>query len=127
MVDLMSTLKRLKCPNMLLELMSLIYRFIFALMETAHSIHISQTSRLGHSTLPLSFKSSGVLISRLFILSMKKSEDIYVALESRGYDGEINVLDEKIQGKYSQYLKIIALNIFLVFITVLIKQGSWKI
>ena len=45
MVDLLSALRRLHVPALLVELMGLIYRFIFVLFETAETMLTAQTNR----------------------------------------------------------------------------------
>jgi|Deesub1362A_J573_1020465.scaffolds.fasta_scaffold04788_3 cobalt/nickel transport system permease protein len=108
-VDLMMVLKRFGVPAIFLELMHLIYRFLFVLMETAERIYISQCSRLGYSSLKTSFYSLGMLTSSLFTKAYRDAEMLHVALEARGYDGELNVLE----GEYCVSIK----NIFLIMVT----------
>ena len=55
--EVLSVLKKLKVPKLFVELMGLIYRFIFVLLDTANMIYISQNSRLGYSTLKTGFNS----------------------------------------------------------------------
>jgi hypothetical protein len=47
MLDILSALRRLKCPALLVEMMGLIYRFIFILFETAASMITAQNSVWG--------------------------------------------------------------------------------
>lgn len=89
MTDITLALYRLKFPSLFVELLELVYRFIFILTETAENIKIAQDSRLGYINMKLSYRSTSELISRLFISSYKKADAIYNALESRGYDGEL--------------------------------------
>lgn len=102
-VDLVSALKRLKCPQLLLELMSLIYRFIFVLIETADTMYLAQSARLGYSRLGSGYRSLGALASTLFIRAYKRSDELYTALESRGYDGDLRVLEEPVQKSRFRY------------------------
>jgi len=92
LVDLISVLRKLKLPEIFLELMELVYRFIFVLMETADRIFTSQSSRLGYSKLSTGYRSLGQLVSVLFLRSYKYSGDLYNALESRCYSGSLKVL-----------------------------------
>ncbi|MFZ5969172.1 MAG: cobalt ECF transporter T component CbiQ [Bacillota bacterium] len=94
MVDIISLLKRLKIPGILIELMILIYRFIFVLMETGAMIYVSQDCRLGYSSYYKSYHSLGQLISNLFIKAFHRSNELYLALSARGYTGELKVLEE---------------------------------
>ena len=57
--DLTMCLGRLHVPRLLVELMELIYRFIFVLSETAGSIRTAQASRLGYQGLRRSLSGSG--------------------------------------------------------------------
>ncbi|KKM11338.1 cobalt ABC transporter permease [Clostridiales bacterium PH28_bin88] len=93
MVEIIAVLRRLKVPSIFIELMTLIYRFIFVLMETAERIHISQTSRLGYSSLRNSYVSLSRLFSTLFLRSYHRSHAMFTALLSRCYDGQLNVLE----------------------------------
>ena len=94
MTDILKVLKQLKCPKLMIELMLLIYRFIFVLLDSAHEISISQKSRLGNISYRTSLKSFGSLVSALFIRAVRRSGILYDAMESRCYDGEIRVLSE---------------------------------
>ncbi len=94
MPDILNVLRRIHCPRLILELMLLIYRFIFVLFEISSAIRTAQNSRLGNRSYRISMKSFSALVSALFIRAMKKSNALYDAMESRCYDGTIHVLDE---------------------------------
>ena len=57
MTDILNELRKLKCPSLIVELMLLIYRFIFVLLEIASSITTSQNSRLGNRNFKTSCQS----------------------------------------------------------------------
>ncbi len=59
--------------------MSLIYRFIFVLMETADTMVIAQSSRLGYSSIISGYRSLGVLVSSVFIRSYQQADKIYTS------------------------------------------------
>jgi len=115
--EVLSVLRKLKVPKLFVELMGLIYRFIFLLLDTANMIYISQNSRLGYSTLKTSFSSLGKLITTLFISSYKRSQDIYNAMESRCYDGDINLLENNYTYSYKNITLIIVVEIVLISIS----------
>ncbi|MFV0467074.1 MAG: cobalt ECF transporter T component CbiQ [Lachnospiraceae bacterium] len=114
MTDVLMALRKMHCPDLLVELMLLIYRFIFLLQETAHQIQISQQSRLSNQTLRTQFKSFGLLGSSLFILAMKRSFAIYDAMESRCFQGTLNVLEESIPLRVQQTAMFAGLGMFYV-------------
>ena len=80
----------------IIEIAELIYRYIFVLFDVSHRIHTAQDARLGYSNLRVSYHSTAQLASNLFIRSFNQAEKTYTAMESRGYDGEINVIMPKI-------------------------------
>ena len=79
-------------PKLLVELMELIYRFIFVLAETASNIRLAQESRLGYQ----GFRPVGELPGHPglhgVLRAWRKGQSIYTALESRGYTGSLTTL-----------------------------------
>lgn len=92
MTDFTAALERLRVPKLMVELMELIYRFIFVLSETAGRIRVAQESRLGYVDFPTSIRSTGTLASMVFLRAWRKSDRVYAALESRGYSGSLTTL-----------------------------------
>jgi len=122
MVDLLAALRRLRVPKLLVELMVLVYRFIFILLETADTIYNAQNCRLGYSSLSTGYRSLGSLVSMLFIRSYKRSDELYTALEARGYEGDINVLEATYEKHWKGYFLTILINIILVLSSIVLKQ-----
>ena len=120
-IDLLAALRRLKIPKLIIELMGLIYRYIFVLLDSANRIFTAQNSRSGYSNLSSAYRSLGTLVSKLFINAYKRSDDLYTALEARGYDGELNVLEEPFKKCWAGYVKSICINMLLVSFTLLIR------
>lgn len=117
MVDLFAALRKLRVPKLLVEMMELIYRFIFVLLETSDTIVTAQNARLGYTRLSTGYRSLSTLVSSLFIRAYKRSDDLYIALESRGYNGELNVLEEPFEGKPTGYAVTLAVNVILIMAT----------
>lgn len=113
-VELLTALRRLKVPKLLVELMGLIYRFIFLLLETAETMFTAQNCRLGYSSLSSAYRSLAALVSTLFIRAYKRSDELYTALEARGYDGELNVLEEPVPTHMTEYIAPVMINLFLI-------------
>lgn len=95
MTDILYVLTKMRCPALLLELMLLIYRFIFVLLEIAHALNTAQKSRLGNRNMKTGIRSMGALMTVLLFRSFRKSARLYDAMESRCYDGHIRVLYDK--------------------------------
>jgi cobalt/nickel transport system permease protein len=95
MVEIFSILKSLRLPDVLLELSMLIYRYIFVLMDQAILINSAQTMRLGHANLRSSFGSFSMLTGVLFLRAWEQGERLMVAMDSRCYDGRLNVFERR--------------------------------
>ena len=121
MPDILNVLGSIHCPKLLIELMLLIYRFIFVLMSVASAITTSQQSRLGNKDYKTSLKSFSGMASVLFIRSFKRANALYDAMESRCYDGTIHVLNETFPPKKKNMIAIAVFEIVLLSLTVLIK------
>lgn len=89
MTDLTWALRKLHVPQLMIELMDLIYRFIFVLSDTAGKIRTAQDSRLGYVGFRRSMNSLGTLASMVFLRAWNKGDKVYSALESRGYTGNL--------------------------------------
>ena len=104
MTDLTVALRRLHVPQLFVELMELMYRFIFVLMDTMRNIRTAQESRLGYMTFRQSYQSMGTLISMVFLRAYRKSDRVYAALESRGYQGVLTTLSDTYEDGRRFYL-----------------------
>ena len=120
MVDLMAVLYKLKMPKILVEIMGLTYRFIFILIEALDNMFTAQSSRLGYTSKVSWYRSMAILVSSLFLKSYKRCDDMYIALESRGYYGQLNVLQEPFGKEKHWYFVIFAINVLLIIISIVV-------
>lgn len=116
MVDIFWVLKKMRAPSLFVELMNLIYRFIFVLMETAEKIFTSQTSRLGYKSLKISYNSLGGLASNLFIKSYHRSQALFTTLSSRCYNGDLNVIEQQYSLSRKNIVLILVAEISLIIL-----------
>lgn len=93
--ELISALRKAHVPKLLVELMNMIYRFIFILTDVQGRMKRAAVSRLGYVDFRTSCGSFGKIAGNLFILSLKKADTYYDAMISRCYDGEIRFLEEE--------------------------------
>ncbi len=108
MNSLLSLLRR-KTPGLLVELMELIYRFIFLLWDEAQRIHTAQASRLGYDGFTNSIKSLGELLTNVFIRAFKRASRLSLSLEARGFDGSFEFLiEEEKPGRLLNILTLVA-------------------
>lgn len=116
MTDILGSFRKLHIPDLIIELMMLIYRFIFVLFDQASSILISSNSRLGNKNFRTSVRSFGKMGAALFILSVKRSSVLYDALESRCYDGRLIVLSREKPVKKSEVIMILVYDLILILV-----------
>ena len=103
MTDITLALEKLHIPKLFVELMELIYRFIFVLTEAMVNIRTAQESRLGYMGFRRSMESAGTLCSMVFLRAWRKGDKVYSALESRGYTGSLATLPAEYRGGRSLY------------------------
>lgn len=93
MVAILTALRKLRTPSLLVDLISLTYRFIFVLLATVNDIYIAQAARLGYTSWRASYHSLGQLAANLFIKTYHRSQELFTALTARGYSEELRVLE----------------------------------
>lgn len=114
--DLLFVLRKLHCPHLILELMLLIYRAIFLLLDLALSIRCAQNCRLGNRDFKTTIRSMGSMLAALLVQAVSRSSRMFSAMEARCYDGEFQVLWET--GKASK-TEIMAVITYLLLLLVL--------
>ncbi|MDD6038346.1 MAG: cobalt ECF transporter T component CbiQ [bacterium] len=93
--EILGVLEKLHLPSLLIELMHLIYRYIFVLMDTTVRMRHAAESRLGYGGLRKSLRTFGQMLGNLFLVSLKKANRYYEAMEARCYDGGLHFLQEE--------------------------------
>ncbi|MBA5851959.1 cobalt ECF transporter T component CbiQ [Clostridium sp. cel8] len=93
MIEILETLRILKVPSIIIDIASMMYRYLFIIEQTAHNIRKSQISRLG-GTLPWinRIKDSGKIALHVLEKSLDKSTKIYKSMLSRCYNEDINLV-----------------------------------
>lgn len=94
MSEIIAVLRRIHVPAIILELMYLIYRYIFILADTNRHQREASTSRLGYVDFRTSLHTFGSEMANLLVMSMKRAQEYYDAMESRGYDGSVLFWEE---------------------------------
>ena len=93
MTDLFNGMKRIGIPVELIDLMMIIYRYIFIVYAQAVEIWQAQVMRLGYSRPREAIRSFSMLCGMLFITSWNAGEDLIRAMDCRCYDGIFPSLD----------------------------------
>lgn len=93
--EIISVLHRIHIPDLVIELMYLIYRFIFILTDAQKKMDDAAKSRLGYVDYKTSLQTFGRIGGNLLFISLKKSGAYYDAMEARCYEGKMNFLEEE--------------------------------
>jgi cobalt/nickel transport system permease protein len=91
MTELFSGLRWLRIPEVVIELAMIIYRYIFVFLEEAQRMWLASQMR-GESTFLTKIEVFSMLASTLFLRTINQGEKLFVAMNSRCYDGETNSL-----------------------------------
>ncbi|HET6581578.1 MAG TPA: cobalt ECF transporter T component CbiQ [Methanoregula sp.] len=94
MTNIFTVLRQWRIPEIIIELMMIIYRTIFILMDQVVQIYTAQVMRLGYSTVKESIHSCATLCGAAFIASWDAGEDLVKAMDARCYTGKFAVLGE---------------------------------
>lgn len=90
--DLLRGLKQLKMPNVLILILSFMYRYIFILSDEVMRMRQARDSRNFGGGRLRQLKTIGNMIGTLFIRSYERGERIYAAMLARGFDGDVHSL-----------------------------------
>lgn len=84
-------LKQVRLPNEFIEIVVLVYRYAFLLLERAESMFSAARSRLGFNGFRRSLSSTAGIFVNVFITSLEVAERSQPALESRNYNGSFPI------------------------------------
>ncbi|KUO49781.1 MAG: hypothetical protein APF76_00630 [Desulfitibacter sp. BRH_c19] len=118
-IQIIYVLRKLRFPNIIVDLMVLIYNNIFVFLRTANHIYISQLSRCGYNGFIGKLKSLSCLCSNLFLKCLNNTDETYNSLLSRGFSGELRVIEEEYKPKKQNLAGIIAFDSLLVFMYII--------
>jgi cobalt/nickel transport system permease protein len=96
--DLLVAMRAIHVPRLLVAVFGLMWRYLFVLVDEALRLLRARAARSGHTDLPgsrpggsLAWRAriAGGMAGNLFLRAIERSDRIYVAMLSRGYDGEV--------------------------------------
>ena len=91
MTELFTGLKWLGIPEVVIELTMIIYRYIFLFLEEAQRMWLASQMR-GENNFRTKIEVISMLGSTLFLRTLHQGEKLFVAMNSRCYEGETNSL-----------------------------------
>ncbi len=102
-VAMLDILRRLGCSALLTELLFLMYRFIFILLDTSRELWLAQQARGGYQTWRLWLRSLALLISQLLQRTFINYQQVSLSLAARGFNGEFRVWHSRSYQPSSRY------------------------
>ena len=96
--DLLAAMRALRLPRLLVAVIGLMWRYLFVLVDEVMRLMRAREARSGHPAVPAGriggslawrAKVTGGMAGNLMLRSFDRSERIYAAMASRGYDGEV--------------------------------------
>jgi cobalt/nickel transport system permease protein len=93
--QVLKALRALGVPKEAIAMLAMTYRYVFLLVDTAAQMFEARRSRTvgllkGPEQRQMAARTAGVLLSK----SMGLSNDVYLAMQSRGFRGDVQILSE---------------------------------
>jgi cobalt/nickel transport system permease protein len=92
---ILKSLRAVRVPIEVITMLAMTHRYIFLFIETANQMFESRQSRMigalsGREQRRVASRTAGVLLSK----SIDLSEEVYLAMQSRGFRGDIQLITE---------------------------------
>ena len=92
---ILKSLRAVRMPAEVITMLTMTHRYIFLFIETANQMFESRQSRMigalsGPEQRRMAARTAGVLLSK----SIDLSEEVYLAMQSRGFRGEMQLITE---------------------------------
>ncbi|MFC1935207.1 cobalt ECF transporter T component CbiQ [Chloroflexota bacterium] len=119
--DLAKAMRHLHIPRILVAIVSFMYRYLFVLVDEtlrlmrAREARSAKIGRKAGGPLLWRWRVAGHMVGSLFLRTYERSERIYMAMVSRGYNGEVIIMRQRPLSFPEQAL---ILTVFVVFAAV---------
>jgi len=123
--ELLVAMRAVKAPRLLVAIFGLMWRYLFVMVDEVFRLTRARTARSGYSDQPDSkpggsltwrAKVTGGMAGSLFLRAFERSDRIYMAMISRGYDGEVRTSPLPRLGSADRLFLIISLAILAILL-----------
>ena len=90
--DFLKTLERSRFPRIFTMILSFMYRYIFVIQDELMKMRLAKESRTVGGSRWLHTKTLANMLGSLFIRAYERGEKVYLAMCSRGFDGQIRTM-----------------------------------
>jgi cobalt/nickel transport system permease protein len=92
--ELLETLRRWRCPLVLVAMLGFMYRYVFILWDELHRLRNARDARdFGGGTWWRSWSTNSQMLGLLLLRAMERAERTHRAMLARGWDGSMRYLD----------------------------------
>jgi len=106
--ELLKALEKLRCPQVVIMILSFMYRYIFVVLDEFMMMRQARDSRSVGGGRWFHFKALTGMVGVLFIRSYERAEAVYLAMCSRGFNGRIRTIqDFRLAAKDAAFLAMI--------------------
>jgi len=95
--EIIGVLRRIRCPDVLSDLMYLIYRYVFILLSMHYTMQDAAKSRMGYVSYRTSLRTTGLIYSGMLSRSFRQAGKNFDAMESRCYEAGIHFLHRRVK------------------------------
>jgi cobalt/nickel transport system permease protein len=88
-LDWLPLLRRLRVPAVIVDIMFVVYRLVFILVERLAAMHTAHDARLGFASARNTFRSSGLIGANLLVAALKRARGMEMGMAARGFAAEI--------------------------------------
>lgn len=126
--DILAAARSLKVPDTLVAIVGFMYRYLYVLVDEAQSLLRARAARSAAlpgkpsgGSLRWRARVAGGMVGSLFLRSFERSERVYAAMLSRGYDGRLRgfappPLDWRSAGWAALPVLLMAVTVVLAFV-----------
>jgi cobalt ECF transporter T component CbiQ len=91
--NVLAALRWARMPALIVDILGMTYRYMFLLLHSANAMFLARRSRvIGSFSGSENRRWLGRALATTMVKSQKLSEDVYLAMLARGYQGEVRVL-----------------------------------
>ena len=124
MPQIIEVLRRCHVSELVIELMYLIYRYLFLLLDVQRKLTVAASARLGYNGTKRSIQTAGRISGALLASSFRRSSQCFDAMESRGYDGKLTFLTHTPPYRWRHLLAAFS-SLLLLILLIVLRKGCF--
>lgn len=112
--SLLQALEKMRFPKLIIMILSFMYRYIYVLADELMRMERAKASRTARRNKWQNTKASAHMIGSLFVRAYERGERVYLAMCSRGFTGEIKILEDFETNKRDFYFLVSIATLLIV-------------